>query len=286
MPPDRLTSSSLRRHNNPDRCRKDFENLLIEMDLDESWSECLEEHQINDLSDADDYEPAFFSLLKKIYNNTFLISDRDEIFVKIILAYFEWSSSSLDYKLIYDDLKKLDADEELLKKFSQRARKIVDKKGQLFSGKSNKKEIPVQSALNVFIIHGHDEVSRLKLEKLLREFKLLPIVLMDMPGESLGTIISKFEREASSCSVAIALFTPDDEMKIGSARPRQNVILELGYFMGRDKQPERKIIVLKKAGTEGPSDINGVETINFEKSIDEIAMKLKKQLEHWKLISM
>jgi predicted nucleotide-binding protein len=63
------------------------------------------------------------------------------------------------------------------------------------------------------------------------------------------------------------------------------VILELGYFMGRDQQSTRKLIILKRNPVEGPSDIHGVETFNYSKSIDEISMKLQKQLKHWKVIA-
>jgi predicted nucleotide-binding protein len=264
---------------------RDFKNLLIELDLDENWENCLSEHGIDPLSSPDDYEDAFSSLLDIIYQECLFNPDPNHKLNKVILGFFKWNKSPIDHKTIYDSLKKLDfLEKNTLKVFADQARKIYSSKVGPVPVIAADMSSPLKDLSKIFIIHGHDEISRLKLEKLLKEFKLHPVVLMDLPGESLGTIISKFEREASNCSVAVALFTPDDEMKNDSARPRQNVILELGYFMGRDQGNNRKIIVLKKAGAEGPSDIAGVETINFDKSIDEIAMKLQRQLQYWKVM--
>ncbi len=75
------------------------------------------------------------------------------------------------------------------------------------------------------------------------------------------TIIEKFEHY-SNVSFAIVLLTPDD---IGAAkddqsnkkqRARQNVILELGYFLG--KLGRDRVCALYKSDVEIPSDYKGV----------------------------
>lgn len=66
----------------------------------------------------------------------------------------------------------------------------------------------IKNTKNIFIIHGHNEVALLQLEKMLKEdFNLNPIILKDKPNNGL-TIIEKFEQYAQTCSYSIALFTP------------------------------------------------------------------------------
>ena len=94
----------------------------------------------------------------------------------------------------------------------------------------------------IFIIHGHNEAKRRELEAMLRDiFHLEPVVLLYEPNQGM-TIIEKFEKYASDCSYAFALFTPDDivSMKNGEQylQARPNVIFELGWFyanLGRSR---------------------------------------------------
>jgi predicted nucleotide-binding protein len=76
------------------------------------------------------------------------------------------------------------------------------------------------------------------------------------------TVIEKFEDFASRAGFAVVLMTPDDMgYAIGKeqevrCRPRQNVVLELGYFvaqLGRDRT-----FVLTKGDVEMPSDVLGL----------------------------
>ena len=114
----------------------------------------------------------------------------------------------------------------------------------------------------VFIVHGHDEAAKLAVVIFLEKvgLNLEPIVLDEQPSEG-RTIVDKFKLHASEACFAIVLLTPDD---IGSRkdkpeerrpRARQNVVLELGYFLSA--LPE-KFCVLYKESVELPSDIHGV----------------------------
>ena len=104
----------------------------------------------------------------------------------------------------------------------------------------DKKRFP--NTKKIFIIHGHHEAKRRELESLLKDkFNLTPIVLSEQPNIGL-TIIEKFEKYASECSYAFAIFTPDDivtkseDEQYFQARP--NVIFELGWFyatLGRSR---------------------------------------------------
>ena len=65
---------------------------------------------------------------------------------------------------------------------------------------------------NVFIIHGRDEAKRRELKEMVTDtFHLKPIILSEQPSTG-RTVIEKFEDYAETCSYAIAIFTPDDEV--------------------------------------------------------------------------
>lgn len=107
----------------------------------------------------------------------------------------------------------------------------------------------------VFIIHGHDENMKINVQLLLERAKVKGVVLHERPDRS-RTIIDKLIEESQGAVYAIALFSPDDKTEDGEKRARQNVILELGYFIGLiGKQNVR---ILYKDGTSIPSDIQGV----------------------------
>jgi predicted nucleotide-binding protein len=136
---------------------------------------------------------------------------------------------------------------------------------------------------NVFVIHGHDDEARQELVKIIAEAKFNPIVLQDMPLTGSATIMEKFEAAAWRCNYAIALLSPDDKTfdKLKTKgderfRARQNVLIELGWFMahiGRDK-----VYIVVKGNVEIPSDIIGVEVIRCKSKIREKAEKIKNML--------
>ncbi len=76
------------------------------------------------------------------------------------------------------------------------------------------------------------------------------------------TVIEKFEEFAGRAGFAVILMTPDDYgYPVGldnerRHRPRQNVVLELGYFTGRLGRD--KVFVLMKGDIEVPSDVLGL----------------------------
>jgi predicted nucleotide-binding protein len=115
----------------------------------------------------------------------------------------------------------------------------------------------------VFIVHGHGHDHGVKdsVARFITKLGLEPVILHEQPNEG-RTVIDKFEDHAEA-DFAIVLFTPDDigypaknpdEFK---PRARQNVVLELGYFMGK---LGRKRVALLQVGDdiEIPSDYAGV----------------------------
>ena len=60
----------------------------------------------------------------------------------------------------------------------------------------------------------------------------------------------------------IALLSPDDLQNDGTARARQNVILEIGYFIG--KLGREKVRLLRRGDTNIPSDLQGILYDNYD----------------------
>ena len=118
----------------------------------------------------------------------------------------------------------------------------------------------------IFVVHGHDEGMKASVEEFLKKLDLEPIILHKQPNEG-KTIIEKFEANAD-VAFAVILMSPDDEgyerdaKETLACRARQNVILELGYFIGR---LGRKCVCALKAGEiELPSDVLGVLYIPYD----------------------
>jgi predicted nucleotide-binding protein len=113
----------------------------------------------------------------------------------------------------------------------------------------------------VFVVHGHDELSKLDVMRTLERLGLEAVVLHEQPNKG-KTIVEKFEDNAVGVVFAVVLLTPDDEgypIKTPDqkrARARQNVILELGYFLA--SLGRGKVCVLYRGDVEIPSDYLGV----------------------------
>lgn len=111
----------------------------------------------------------------------------------------------------------------------------------------------------VFIVHGHDDGAKHMLARFIERLGLESIILQEQPDRG-RTIIEKFEQSAE-VGYAVVLLTPDDvggavKADAPSARARQNVIFELGYFAG--KLGRGRVCLLKKGDVEIPSDLFGV----------------------------
>ena len=119
----------------------------------------------------------------------------------------------------------------------------------------------------VFVVHGRDEGTKSTVARFLENKNLEPVILSEQPDEGL-TIIEKFEKHAQSVRFAVVLLTPDDVGALQGdendlkPRARQNVILELGYFIGYLGRP--RVCALLKGEVEKPSDYYGVIYIHMD----------------------
>src|SRR5574341_912949 len=115
----------------------------------------------------------------------------------------------------------------------------------------------------VFVVHGHDDAVRETVARFISKLELTPVILHEEASEG-RTIVEKLEHHGD-VGYAIVLLTPDD---VGGTSPdklqsraRQNVVLELGYFLGRLGRDH--VCALYKGELELPSDFLGVIYIPF-----------------------
>lgn len=116
----------------------------------------------------------------------------------------------------------------------------------------------------IFIVHGHDDGTREAVARFLEKLGFEAIILHEQANRG-KTIIEKFEANAD-VGFAIVLLTPDDiggkTLDTAQPRARQNVILELGYFIG--KLSRERVCALKSGDLEIPSDVLGVVYTDFD----------------------
>lgn len=139
---------------------------------------------------------------------------------------------------------------------------------------------------NVFIVHGQNEAKKLELKGFLTDLGLRPVILHEQ-GSTGNTIIEKFEHYAPQSAFAFVLMTPDDKAGVGNAteakwRARQNVIMELGWFMAQ--LGRKRVVILHQGEVEIPSDISGVVYIKFNESVREVGEDIRTELRNAGLI--
>jgi predicted nucleotide-binding protein len=130
-------------------------------------------------------------------------------------------------------------------------------------------KISQENSNRIFVIHGHDEAMKIAVARTIERIGLEPIILHEQPNKGL-TIIEKFV-DYSDVGFAVALLSPDDVaypnkgkvLNSNTKRARQNVIFELGYFIGR--LGRNKVLALYQDGVEIPSDYNGVLYTLYDK---------------------
>ena len=201
-----------------------------------------ESSQLNDFTDIR-YTPSFFS------------SDDYESRLRYQESYFDGlSSASAVLSSMIEEVTEYWEDDQSLSKPST--------------------EISNEISTNqVFVVHGRDEGTKDTVARVLKDLELDPIVLHEQPNEG-RTIIEKFERYAQ-VGFAVVLLTPDDKCN-SSFRARQNVIFELGYFIG--KLGRSRTCALFREGVEIPSDYDGVLYIEMDEP-GAWKMKLIKELQ-------
>jgi predicted nucleotide-binding protein len=142
-----------------------------------------------------------------------------------------------------------------------------------------------QRKLRIFIVHGHDDKTKYELKNFIQNSLKLgePIILHEQP--SLGrTVIEKLEDQADDVDIVFVLLTPDDVGCAASTpesikrRARQNVIFELGYFLGKLERTGGRVLLLYKGNLDLPSDISGLIYIDITNGIEAAGENIRREL--------
>jgi Predicted nucleotide-binding protein containing TIR-like domain len=125
---------------------------------------------------------------------------------------------------------------------------------------------PIDRGTGIFVVHGSNNAAKDTVARFLERLGLGVTILHEQPDKG-RTIIEKFEANAS-VGYAVVLLTGDD---VGAPRTspndlkpraRQNVLLELGYFLGTLGRTH--VCALREEGVEVPSDLSGVLYVPFD----------------------
>ncbi|CDZ66327.1 Nucleotide-binding protein containing TIR-like domain [Neorhizobium galegae bv. orientalis] len=126
--------------------------------------------------------------------------------------------------------------------------------------------VTVNASNKVFLVHGRDNESKSEVARFLERIGLEVIILHERAN--LGrNLLTKFQEEAGDVGFAVVLITPDDEGGLEGApalepRARQNVIFELGFFIG--KLGAAQVAPLVKGDVVRPSDFDGIGYIALD----------------------
>ncbi len=92
-------------------------------------------------------------------------------------------------------------------------------------------------------------------------------------------MLEKFESFSRDCGYAFAIITSDDQVKKDNEKyfqARPNVSFELKWFYGR--YGRSRVCLLKQEGTQIPSDLQGIISLEFDKKIKDVFLDMRTEL--------
>lgn len=149
-------------------------------------------------------------------------------------------------------------------------KEVLEQSRELKNKGNEMNRAPVKGGFSkrVFIVHGHEELMRSKVELLIKNLGYEPVVLFKQPNMG-NSIIEKIEREAKNIAYAIVLYSACDlatekervnkELK---PRARQNVVFEHGFMCA--SLSRSKVCALIEEGVEIPGDLDGVVYVKYD----------------------
>lgn len=201
-------------------------------------------------------------LVKEVYDIQYSADAKKEIenSLKVIEGFIN-ENHFLNSKSYTEEIRKIEALIDDLSIFKSSDDKLLQRSIQ--KRIANLGRTILEENKKIFIVHGRNFAMRDKVSSMLGKLKL-DYSILETEHNNGATIIEKFLRNASECKYAIVLFSADDIGKIDSDnesfrhRTRQNVILELGYFLGQVGR--KNIVILHEVGKniEKPSDFDGI----------------------------
>ena len=180
------------------------------------------------------------------------------------------------------DVLKSDQNSFFISKYSYSSAHEISSRIEGILGEPEKKP-----EVQAFIVHGHDESEKLALKNYLQNTLHMtePLVLHEQPSQG-RTIIEKLEFMGVKASVVFVLLTPDDKFcghdtaNSEKRRARQNVIFEMGYFMGTLGRKSGRVILLHKGNLDLPSDIEGLVYIDINNGVESAGESIRREIDN------
>lgn len=173
-----------------------------------------------------------------------------------------------------------DLGEKLSKLYSLATNKKHSRKKEDIKETTNCNDKMEELSNIVFIVHGHNELMKQYVARTVSELGLKPIILHEQPNGG-KTIIEKFLSNAEKSGFAVILLSADDlgvskkdkekaaidgkqTDDILASRARQNVVFEMGCFIGL--LGRSNVFLLLEEGVEKPGDLDGIVYNSFDKN--------------------
>jgi len=156
-----------------------------------------------------------------------------------------------------------------LREVTNESTSLLGKVKLLLAPKSDNRFNSQVRSNKIFLVHGPDNEMHTDVTQTLQKLELDPIILHEKP-DGRRTLIDKIS-DYTHVSFAVVLVSPNNLVYPKEKSPdeskylaNQNVILELGYFLGRLGPQNVVAIYRKKKDFEVPNDYNGVLWIEYK----------------------
>jgi hypothetical protein len=198
------------------------------------------------------------------------------------------------YLITYEEYNKK-AFSLILRKIDEELRKLVNIKvledkifvsraGVVIPEHLRSKEYPtitqkVALKKRIFIVHGREKTPALELARFVEKRYPIDAILLEERAHRGRTLIEKLE-DYSGVDFAFITLTPDDVGALKGEplkeRGRQNVIFELGQFIG--KIGRKNVCLFIRGDVEIPSDLHGIGYYRFTESVKECFIDAENEL--------
>lgn len=184
--------------------------------------------------------------------------------------------SSIDEK-VFRDLKKVKIEDNDIRNSIKPL--VLERKEEEETKKT------IKGRHKIFIVHGRDKTPALELARFVEKKYPIDAILLEEEAHRGRTLIEKLE-DYSGVDYAFITLTPDDVGALKGERlqdrGRQNVIFELGQFIG--KIGRKNVCLFIKGDVEIPSDLRGIGYYSYTNVIKECFSDVEKELREARLI--
>ena len=138
----------------------------------------------------------------------------------------------------------------------------------------------IRHSYKPYIVSGNNKALYLALKNYLQNtLKMDEPIILGEKANGGKTILEKFEFYASITNVVFVLLTSDDKYSnANTTRSRQDIIFEMGYFMGIFRRKTGRVILLYQGKLDLPENIQGLSYICVDKGIESAGENIRREL--------